>query len=58
MRNAGAAILVISEELEELFQICDRLHVLHKGHLSPSLPTAQTTVEEVGTYTIGAGVTG
>ena len=54
MRNAGAAILVISEELEELFQICDRLHVLHKGHLSPSLPTQSTTVEEVGTYMIGA----
>ena len=55
MRNAGAAILVISEELEELFQICDRLHVLHKGHLSPSLSTAQTNAEEVGTYMIGAG---
>jgi simple sugar transport system ATP-binding protein len=55
MRNDGAAILVISEELEELFQICDRLHVLHKGHLSPSLPTAQTTVEEVGAWMIGAG---
>jgi ABC-type uncharacterized transport system ATPase subunit len=55
MRNEGAAILVISEELEELFQICDRLHVLHKGHLSPSLPTAQTTVEEVGAWMIGAG---
>lgn len=55
MRNAGAAILVISEELEELFQICDRLHVLHKGHLSPSLPTATTTAEEVGAFMIGAG---
>jgi simple sugar transport system ATP-binding protein len=56
MRNAGAAILVISEELEELFQICDRLHVLHKGHLSPSLPTAQTNAEAVGAYMIGAGM--
>ena len=55
MRNAGAAILVISEELEELFQICDRLHVLHKGSLSPSLPVATTTVEQVGAYMIGAG---
>ncbi|GLS86593.1 ABC transporter ATP-binding protein [Cypionkella aquatica] len=55
MRNEGAAILVISEELEELFQICDRLHVLHKGHLSPSLQTAATSVEQVGSYMIGAG---
>jgi general nucleoside transport system ATP-binding protein len=55
MRNDGAAILVISEEIDELFEICDRLHVLHKGHLSPSLLTHATTVDEVGTYMIGAG---
>jgi general nucleoside transport system ATP-binding protein len=54
MRNDGAAILVISEEIEELFEICDRLHVLHKGQLSPSLPTRTTTVEEVGAWMIGA----
>ncbi len=54
MRNAGKAILVISEELEELFEICDRLHVLHHGHLSPSLPLPQTTAGEVGEWMIGA----
>ncbi len=53
MRNDGVAILVISEELEELFEICDRLHVLHKGRLSPSLPTRTTTTEDVGTWMIG-----
>jgi simple sugar transport system ATP-binding protein len=55
MRNDGVAILVISEELEELFEICDRLHVLHKGHLSPSLATRTTTTDEVGAWMIGAG---
>ncbi len=55
MRNDGAAILVISEELEELFEICDRLHVLHKGHLSPSMRTADVTVNEVGAWMIGSG---
>ncbi|MDS9467861.1 ABC transporter ATP-binding protein [Paracoccus sp. MBLB3053] len=54
MRNAGKAVLVVSEELEELFEICDRLHVLHHGRLSPSLPLPQTTVEEVGEWMIGA----
>ncbi len=55
MRNAGAAILVISEEIDELFEICDRLQVLHKGRLSPSLAVGATTVDEVGTWMIGAG---
>jgi ABC-type uncharacterized transport system ATPase subunit len=36
LRDAGCAVLVVSEELEELFEICDRLHVIAKGRLSPS----------------------
>lgn len=56
MRNAGAAILVISEEIEELFEICDRLHVLHKGHLSDSLPVATTSIEAVGLHMIGGAM--
>ncbi|MEM6460351.1 MAG: ABC transporter ATP-binding protein [Pseudomonadota bacterium] len=54
MRDQGAAILVISEELEELFEICDTLHVLRAGHLSPPLPAAQTSAKDVGAYMIGA----
>ncbi len=54
MRNAGCAILVISEEIEELFEICDRLHVLRAGRLSPSLATPSTSAEEIGEWMIGA----
>jgi ABC-type uncharacterized transport system ATPase subunit len=46
LRDAGCAVLVVSEELEELFEICDRLHVIAKGRLSPSLPRAEATVED------------
>ena len=53
MREEGAAILVISEELEELFEICDVLHVLHHGRLSHALEAAHTTPEDVGSYMIG-----
>jgi energy-coupling factor transporter ATP-binding protein EcfA2 len=37
LRDAGCAVLVVSEELDELFEMCDRLHVIAKGRLSPSL---------------------
>ena len=36
MRNNGVAVLVISEEIEELFEVCDTLHVLYKALLSPA----------------------
>jgi simple sugar transport system ATP-binding protein len=53
LRNAGTAILVISEELDELFEICDRIAVLAKGRLSPAKPAAQTNVEEIGVWMSG-----
>ncbi|MBO6882097.1 MAG: ABC transporter ATP-binding protein [Marivita sp.] len=54
MRDQGCAILVFSEEMDELFEICSKLHVLHKGHLSPALDAAETTPQEIGRYMIGA----
>src|SRR5690606_8274874 len=40
LRNRGCAVLVISEELDELFEICDRIAVIAKGRLSPARPVA------------------
>ena len=53
LRDAGCAVLVVSEELEELFEICDRLHVMAKGRLSPSLERAQASVERIGEWMSG-----
>jgi len=49
----GVAILVISEELEELFDICDRLAVLARGKLSPVRETSVTNPEEIGLFMAG-----
>jgi simple sugar transport system ATP-binding protein len=54
LRNAGVAVLVISEELDELFAICDRLAVLARGRLSAAVPTAQLAPETVGIWMTGA----
>jgi general nucleoside transport system ATP-binding protein len=53
LRDDGCAVLVVSEELEELFALADRLHVMAKGRLSPSLPTSEATVEQVGVWMSG-----
>jgi simple sugar transport system ATP-binding protein len=44
----GVAILVVSEELEELFEISDRIAVLAQGRLSVAEPKATTSAESVG----------
>jgi general nucleoside transport system ATP-binding protein len=54
LRDAGAAVLVISEELDELFAICDRIAVLTGGRLSAVQPRAGLDVEAVGLLMAGA----
>ena len=53
LRDAGCAVLVVSEELEELFEICDRLHVMANGKLSPSISRNQATVAQIGEWMSG-----
>lgn len=53
LRDAGCAVLIVSEELDELFELSDRLYVLAKGHLSPSVARADATVQQVGEWMSG-----
>ena len=53
LRDEGCAVLVISEELDELFEISDRLVVIAKGRLSPSVPTREASLDLVGRWMSG-----
>ncbi len=48
LTQTGAGVLVVSEDLAELFEICDRIAVLSEGHLSAPRPLAETSLEEIG----------
>jgi general nucleoside transport system ATP-binding protein len=48
LRNAGAAILVVSEEIDELFEISDSIAVLASGQITLLKPTSETNVTEIG----------
>ncbi|MDE3011514.1 MAG: ABC transporter ATP-binding protein [Pseudomonadota bacterium] len=53
LSREGVAILVVSEELEELFEICDRIAVLAGGRLSAPQPRAATDAEAIGLLMAG-----
>jgi len=54
LRERGVAVLVVSEELDELIEICDRLAVIAQGRLSPAKAVRETSAEEIGLLMAGA----
>ena len=54
LAGGGAAVLVISQDLDELMEISSRFAALNEGRLSESRPTAELTVEEIGLMMGGA----
>jgi simple sugar transport system ATP-binding protein len=53
LRDQGVALLVISEELDELFEISDRIAVIARGRLSADVKPADTSVEQIGVWMSG-----
>ena len=52
---SGASVLVISQDLDELFEIADRMAVIFHGRLSPAYPVHDLTREAVGLLMGGEG---
>ena len=45
---AGSAIVVISQDLDELLSLCDTLAVINEGRLSPAMRVADARIAEIG----------
>jgi len=54
LARAGSAVLVISQDLDELFEISDQIAVMHNGELSKPIPVAEATLEKIGLLMGGA----
>jgi len=48
LARSGSAVLVISQDLDELFEISDRIAVMNHGQLSEPMPVAELTLEKIG----------
>ncbi|MFT5593020.1 MAG: ABC-type uncharacterized transport system ATPase subunit [Oceanicoccus sp.] len=53
LRDKGAAIIVVSEDIDELYQICDRLCAICDGELSPVRNTQEVSIDQLGQWMTG-----
>jgi general nucleoside transport system ATP-binding protein len=51
---AGSAVIIISEDLDEVFALADRIAVMHQGRLTVARPTAQWTRQAIGLAMAGS----
>ena len=52
-RNQGAAILLCSADLDEVFRLSDRIITLYEGRITGSFRAGEITKEEIGYYMTG-----
>ena len=48
LRDAGAGIVLISEELEELLNLSDRIAVLYEGRIMGTVDNDRTDIDQIG----------
>ena len=52
-RRASAAVLLISEDLDEIIELADRVQAIVRGRLSPSIPVAEAEPRRLGLMMAG-----
>jgi len=52
-RNAGAAVLLVSEDLDEILELADRVAVMSEGHITYVAPIGETDRNTIGKYMAG-----
>jgi simple sugar transport system ATP-binding protein len=52
-RNAGTAVLLISEDLDEILELADRIVVMHEGQAVHEMPAEGADPQEIGRYMLG-----
>ena len=54
LARSGSAVLVISQDLDEIFEIADRIAVISRGQLSKAYPANDISLEQIGLLMAGA----
>ncbi|HEX9863713.1 MAG TPA: ABC transporter ATP-binding protein [Acidimicrobiia bacterium] len=55
-RDEGAAVLIVSSELDEVMALADRILVMYRGRIVAEVPGSEATAADLGLHMAGAGV--
>jgi len=53
LRQRGCAVLLVSEDLDELMALCDRIAVVYHGHIAGEFSRGEANVMELGRLMTG-----
>jgi len=54
-RDRGAAVLLISEDLDEIIALADTIFVISEGRMSPGFTRGEMSPAELGLWMAGQG---
>ncbi len=54
LARQGSAVLVISQDLDEIFEVADRIAVISRGQLSEAFPAGDLSAEKIGLLMAGS----
>ena len=53
-RKEGGAVLLVSEDLDEIFELCDRIAVMFQGQIMGILKAEDSRISEIGMLMAGS----
>lgn len=55
-RASGVGVFVVSEDLEELLTLCDRISVMFEGNISTPIPIEEASIQKLGLMMAGEDI--
>ncbi len=56
LADQGSSILIISQDLDEILSLCEQVHVINNGKLSPSVDMESNGLETISQLMLGASI--
>jgi len=56
LADSGSSVLIISQDLDEILSLCEQVHVLNNGSLSPAVDMQSDGLEAISQLMLGGSL--